>query len=93
MNRAGRSRERHKAGAAYNRRVLEAVGFAEIEKILELTDRLGIHREMVVIPLRPRHPGGVRRMPNGKLEIVVDAQAEFAAWLGGLEPEIRKLSS
>jgi hypothetical protein len=71
--------------------MLEAVTLKEIEGIFEVTDRMGIHREQLVIPLLPRHPGRVRRMPNGKLEIVVDSQADFAAWVGGLEAEIRKL--
>ena len=73
--------------------MLEVVTLREIEKIFEVTDRLGIHREQLVIPLGPRHPGRVRRMPNGKLEIVVDSQAEFGSWLAGLEAEIRKLTT
>jgi hypothetical protein len=68
--------------------MLEAVTFNEISRIFEVTDRLGIHREQVVIPLMPRSPGRVRRLPNGKLEIVVDAQADFDAWLAGLEAAI-----
>ena len=52
--------------------MLEAVTLREIERIFEITDRLGIHRENLVIPLGPRHPGRVRRMPNGKIEIVVE---------------------
>lgn len=72
--------------------MLEAVTFNEISKILEVTDRLGIHREQVVIPLMPRSPGRVRRTPAGKLEIVVDAQADFDAWLAGLEAEIAGVS-
>jgi hypothetical protein len=72
--------------------VLDAVGIAEIEKIFEVTDRMGIHREELVIPLLPRHPGRVRRMPNGKLEIVVDSQADFDSWASGLEAEIRKVT-
>ena len=31
--------------------MLDAVTIAEIERIFEVTDRLGIHREMLVIPL------------------------------------------
>jgi hypothetical protein len=64
---------------------------AEVHRILEVTDRLGIHRESVVIPLGARHPGRVRRMPNGKLEIVVEAEGSFDDWLGALEAELRKL--
>jgi hypothetical protein len=72
--------------------VLEAVTLREIQAIFEVTDRLGIHREQLVIPLGPRHPGRVRRMPNGKLEIVVEKDGEFAQWLAGLEGEIRKVT-
>lgn len=71
--------------------MLTAVTFAEIARIFEITDRLGLHREALVIPLRPRHPGGLRRLPGGKLEIVVDGQADFDAWLAGLEGELQRL--
>ena len=72
--------------------MLEAVTLREIQAIFEITDRLGIHREQLVIPLGPRHPGRVRRMPNGKLEIVVEKDGEFAQWLAALEGEIRKVT-
>lgn len=70
---------------------LEAVTLAEIERIFAVTDPIGIHREALVIPLLPRHPGRVRRMPNGKLEIVVPSQDDFEVWLAGLPEEIRKV--
>jgi hypothetical protein len=70
--------------------VLEAVTLREIQRIFEVTDRLGIHREQLVIPLGPRHPGRVRRMPSGKLEIVVEKEGDFEAWLATLEDEIRR---
>ena len=73
--------------------MLEEVTFREIQRIFEITDRLGIHREALMIPLAPRHPGRVRRTPAGKLEIVVDAQADFEAWLLGLEEQIRSVWS
>ena len=68
------------------------VTMREIERIFAVTDRLGIHRESLVIPLGPRHPGRVRRMPNGKIEIVVESQDDFEQWLAALEPELRKLA-
>jgi hypothetical protein len=73
--------------------VLEQVTFQEIQRIFEITDRLGIHREALQIPLAPRHPGSVRRTPKGKLEIVVDGQADFEVWLAGLEERIRAVWS
>jgi len=62
---------------------------AEIGRILEVTDRLGVHREQVAIPLLARHPGRLRRTPGGKLEIVVDAQADFETWLAELPGLVR----
>lgn len=70
--------------------MLREVTLVEIQRIFEITDRMGIHRESLVIPLAPRHPGRVRKMPNGKIEIVVDAETAFDAWLTGLESEIRR---
>jgi hypothetical protein len=70
--------------------LLEAVTMREIQRIFEVTDRMGIHREQVVIPLLPRHPGRVRKMPGGKIEIVVDSE-DFEAWIGGLEEVLRGL--
>jgi len=64
---------------------LTAVTIREIEGIFEILDRLGISREAVVIPLRPTHPGVVRRLPNGKLEIQVESETPFAEWLPELE--------
>ena len=69
--------------------MLEAVTLREIHRIFEVTDGLGIHREQIVIPLAPRHPGRVRRMPNGKLEIVVEKEDDFEAWLSTLAAAIR----
>jgi len=62
-----------------------AVTLADIERIFEILDRLGISREAVVIPLRPVHPGGVGVLPNGKLEIRVEADVPLEEWLPELE--------
>ena len=69
---------------------VEAVSFAQISRILELTDRLGVNREGVEIPLSPASPGLVRRLPNGKLEIVVDADQPFEEWLAALQERIHR---
>jgi hypothetical protein len=68
---------------------LAAVTLREIEDIFTVLDRLGISREGVVIPLRPVHPGSVRLLANGKVEINVESQADFAAWLPELERMLR----
>jgi hypothetical protein len=69
--------------------MIEEVTLREIQRIFEVTDRLGIHRESLVIPLLPRHPGRIRKMPGGKIEIVVEKEADFEAWVAGLEAELR----
>ena len=70
---------------------LEVVSFKQISQILEITDSLGLNREWVEIPLSPENPGVVRRLPNGKLEIVVDAEQPFEDWLGSLPKHIQLL--
>jgi hypothetical protein len=69
--------------------LLEAVTIREIQRIFAVTDAMGIHREQVVIPLRPRHPGRVRKMAGGRIEIVVDSERPFDEWVAGLADEIR----
>ena len=70
---------------------MDVVSFAQISRILELTDSLGVNREWVEIPLSPERPGRVRRLPNGKLEIVVDADRPFDEWLGSLPRQIESM--
>ena len=62
----------------------------EIEQIFAVTDALGIHREALVIPLGPTTPGGVRKLPNGKLEITVDAEVPVEEWVKRLPELIRQ---
>jgi hypothetical protein len=66
--------------------VLDAVGMEEINKIFAVTDRMGINRESLVIPLGTGK-GRVRKLPSGKLEIIVDAETPTDEWLEGL-PEL-----
>jgi hypothetical protein len=61
--------------------MLEVVTMKEIDAIFEVTDALGLHREMLVIPLGPGTPGRVRRLPSGKLEITVDAARPIEEWV------------
>lgn len=53
----------------------------EIDAVFAVIDALGVHREAVVIPLGPESPGRVRRLPSGKLEIVVDAERPIEEWV------------
>lgn len=70
---------------------LNTVSFQHITRILEVTDELDISREAVEIPLASESPGSLRRLDNGKLEIVVDADLPFDDWLEMLPQKIRAL--
>ena len=61
--------------------MLEVVTMKEIDAIFAVTDALGVHREKLVIPLGPASPGRVRKLPNGKFEITVDAERPIDAWV------------
>lgn len=68
---------------------LDVVSFKQISRILVVTDSLGLNREWVEIPLSPESPGVVRRLTNGKLEIIVDADQPFEDWLESLPEHIQ----
>ena len=61
--------------------MLQSVTLREIQEIFSVTDAMGVSREALVIPLSPGRRGGVRRLPSGKLEIVVPAETPLAEWL------------
>ena len=71
----------------------QGVQLAQIERIFEILDRLSISRETVVIPLRPQGMGSVRRLSNGKLEIVVPADIPFEQWYASLEGMLKQVWS
>ena len=71
----------------------KAVTLKEIEQIFAVTDPMNISREALVIPLRTEHPGRISIMKDGKLEIVVERDGDFAEWLSSLEAKIRALTN
>ena len=72
--------------------MLDAVGMNELNKIFAVIDAMGIHRESVVIPLGTGK-GRVRKLINGKLEIIVDAETPLDEWLTGLPELIKAVSA
>jgi hypothetical protein len=67
----------------------QGVQLAQIERIFAILDRLDISREAVIIPLRPQGTGSVKRLTNGKLEIIVPADLPFDEWYASLEGAIK----
>jgi hypothetical protein len=71
--------------------MLKVVGMKQINAIFEVTDRLGINREWIEIPLGPESPGQVKKLPNGKYEIIVDSEIPIEQWLSVMEAELKKM--
>ncbi len=71
--------------------MLKAVTLKEIERIFAVIEPMGISREAVVIPLRTESPGRVTIQKDGKLQIVVDRDADFEQWVSTLEERIRQV--
>ncbi len=71
--------------------MLKAVTLKEIEKIFAVIEPMGISREAVVIPLRTETPGRVSIDKAGKLQIIVERDADFDEWVQGLEAKIREV--
>lgn len=67
----------------------QGVQLTQIERIFVILDRLDISREAVIIPLRPQGAGSIKRLSNGKLELVVPADIPFDEWYASLESAIK----
>ena len=70
---------------------LKIVGMKEIFQVFAVTDGLGISREKIEIPLGPEHPGKVRKLPNGKYEIIVESEIPVEEWIPAMKEEIVQL--
>jgi len=59
---------------------------ATMQAIFEVIDELEISRESIQVPLLPAGDGAIRRLPNGRIEIVTPARRSLDDWL----PELRQ---
>src|SRR5207249_3331237 len=87
------------AGAVHNETnetmplpVPKDVTFDQINQILAVTDALDLDREWIEIPLSAASPGKIHKLPNGKIEIVVDAEMPFDAWLAAASQQLRQVA-
>lgn len=71
----------------------QPIGMHEMNLVFEVVDRLEISRERIQVPLLPAGLGSVRRLDNGRFEIVLPADQALDDWLPGLEAELRRLSA
>lgn len=67
------------------------LGMEEMNLIFDVTDALGIDRESIIVPLEMEDPGGVKRSPNGELEVVAPASVPMEEWLPTLKRDLEEL--
>ncbi len=69
----------------------DIIGMQDMIAIYEVTDRFGIDREAISVPLEKAETGGVSRQSNGGIEVVVPAKIPIQQWLPTLERELERL--
>ena len=69
----------------------DIIGMQDMMAIYEVTDRFGIDRESISVPLEKAEPGGVSRQSQGGIEVTVPAKIPIRQWLPTLEAELERL--
>ncbi|MDA1347381.1 MAG: hypothetical protein O3A47_00700 [Chloroflexi bacterium] len=69
----------------------DIIGMKDMGAIFEVTDRFGIDRESVSVPLEKEGDGHVERLSDGSLEITVPASIPTQEWIDTLEAEVKRL--
>ena len=69
----------------------EIIGMDDMMAVYEVTDRFGIDRETISVPLEKQGSGGVRRQAPGGVEITVPAGISTSKWLPTLQAELDRL--
>ena len=68
----------------------DIIGMNDMGAIFEVTDRFGIDRESVSVPLEKEGDGRVERLSDGGLEITVPATIPIREWTSTLEAELKR---
>lgn len=71
---------------------MRPIGMLEMNRVFEVVDGLELSRESIQVPLLPEGGGSVRRLDNGRFEIVLPADGDLDAWLPTLERRLRELA-
>ncbi|MCH8185194.1 MAG: hypothetical protein IH862_03730 [Chloroflexi bacterium] len=69
----------------------DIIGMQDMMAIYEVTDRFGIDREAISVPLEKAEAGGVSRQSQGGIEVTVPAKIPIRQWLPTLEAELERL--
>ncbi len=69
----------------------DIIGMQDIMAVFDVTDRYGIEREKVSVPLEKSGAGGVSKQAGGALEIVVPASMPADEWTARLQAALEAL--
>ena len=69
----------------------EIIGMEDMMAIYEVSDRFGIDRETISVPLEKEGSGSVRKRPDGGIEITAPATMPTREWLRELYSEFERL--
>ena len=69
----------------------DIIGMDDMMAFYEVTDRFGIDRESISVPLERQGDGVVRREAGGSLEILAPATIPTREWLPSLDAELKRL--
>jgi hypothetical protein len=69
----------------------EIIGMDDMMAIYEVTDRFGIDRESISVPLEKEGGGTVREQPDRGVEITAPATISTREWLPALETGLQQL--
>ena len=69
----------------------QIIGMDDMMAVYEVTDRFGIDRETISVPLEKEGHGNVVRGPDGGVEITVPAETSTRDWLPNLTEDLRAL--
>ena len=69
----------------------DIIGMEDMMSIYEVTDRFGIDRESISVPLEKAGKGAVSRQADGGIEITVPATVSTQEWLPVLQAQLEGL--
>lgn len=70
---------------------MQTLTSAQVARIHEVTDSLGLHRTWITVPLAASATPLVRLMPDAKVLICAPAGAAFDGWIGELRDRLLSL--
>ena len=69
----------------------QIIGMDDMMAVYEVTDRFGIDRESISVPLEKEGSGSAVRAPDGGLEVTAPAETPTRDWLPTLSEELLAL--